>query len=55
VRATSQGFAYNFGRILAAVGTLLSPIFLLGVLAICFAPRTTGLADAGGPLDTNAG
>lgn len=64
MRATSQGFAYNFGRILAAVGTLqtaplmslfgdsytaagtlLSMIYLMGLLVIYFAPPTTGLAD----------
>ena len=67
VRATSQGFAYNFGRVLAAVGTLqtaplmalfggsfpqagtvLSAIYLLGLLVIWRAPRTTGLASAAG-------
>ncbi|MFM9011223.1 MAG: MFS transporter, partial [Planctomycetota bacterium] len=67
VRATSQGFAYNFGRVLAAVGTLqtaplmalfggsfpqagtiLSAIYLLGLLVIWRAPRTTGLASASG-------
>jgi SHS family sialic acid transporter-like MFS transporter len=65
VRATSQGFAYNFGRVLAAVGTLqtaplmalfggsfpaagtiLSAIYLLGLIVIVFAPRTDGLATA---------
>jgi SHS family sialic acid transporter-like MFS transporter len=65
VRATSQGFAYNFGRVLAAVGTLqtaplmalfggsfpqagtvLSAIYLFGLLVIAAAPRTTGLAEA---------
>lgn len=62
VRATSQGFAYNFGRVLAAIGTLqtaqlmamfggsftaagtiLSAIYLVGLVAIWFAPRTVGL------------
>ncbi|MCC7086655.1 MAG: MFS transporter [Pirellulales bacterium] len=61
VRATSQGFAYNFGRIIAAIGTLqtanlmklfdgnfpmagsiLSGIYLLGLLAIWFCPETKG-------------
>jgi SHS family sialic acid transporter-like MFS transporter len=65
VRATSQGFAYNFGRVLAAIGTLqtaqlmslfggsftaagtiLSSIYLLGLVAVWFAPQTTGLAGA---------
>jgi MFS family permease len=66
VRATSQGFAYNFGRVLAAVGTLqtaplmalfggsfpkagtvLSAIYLLGLLVIALAPRTNGLNEGG--------
>jgi MFS transporter, SHS family, sialic acid transporter len=69
VRATGQGFAYNFGRILAAVGTLqagvlfkvdirigpwllpaghpsacslISLIYLVGVVLIWFAPETRG-------------
>lgn len=61
VRATGQGFAYNFGRILAAVGGLqtanlmvlfggsfpkaasvLSSVYLLGVILIRFAPETKG-------------
>lgn len=60
VRATGQGFAFNFGRILAAVGTLqtgalmnevfdgsypkacsvMSLVYLLGMIAIWFAPET---------------
>jgi SHS family sialic acid transporter-like MFS transporter len=69
IRATSQGFAYNFGRVLAAVGTLqtaqlmvlfggsfpaagtiLSGIYLLGLVVIWFGPETSGLTDepAGG-------
>lgn len=66
VRATSQGFAYNFGRVLAAIGTLqtaqlmavfggsftaagtiLSSIYLLGLVAVWFAPRTVGLESSG--------
>ena len=62
VRATSQGFAYNFGRVLAAIGTLqtaplmsffggsfpmagtvLSAIYLAGLVVICFGPETSGL------------
>jgi MFS family permease len=69
VRATGQGFGFNFGRILAAVGTLqagnlfapqvtlfgrefaggyplacslMSGIYLLGLVLICFAPETRG-------------
>jgi MFS family permease len=60
IRATGQGFAFNFGRILAAVGVLQLPIlmgdppnypqgctslaliYLLGVVAIWFAPETHG-------------
>jgi MFS transporter, SHS family, sialic acid transporter len=69
VRATGQGFAFNFGRILAAVGALqtgvlfkkdihlgsmhlaagypsacsiISLIYLVGVLLIFFAPETKG-------------
>lgn len=64
IRATSQGFAYNFGRVLAAVGTLqtaqlmglfggsftaagtiLSGIYLLGMIVIWFGPETSGLAE----------
>ena len=64
IRATSQGFAYNFGRVLAAVGTLqtaqlmglfggsfpaagtiLSGIYLFGLIVIWFGPETSGLAD----------
>ncbi|HXG48535.1 MAG TPA: MFS transporter, partial [Methylomirabilota bacterium] len=61
VRATGQGFAYNFGRIIAAVGGLqtatlmnffdgsfpkagsvLTGIYLLGILLIRFCPETRG-------------
>lgn len=61
VRATGQGFGFNFGRVIAAVGTLqmanlrlyfdnsypkacsaLSFIYLLGLVAIYFAPETRG-------------
>lgn len=61
VRATSQGFAFNFGRILAAIGTLqtatliglfdgsfpmagsvLSAIYLVGLVLIWFCPETKG-------------
>lgn len=61
VRATAQGFAYNFGRVIAAVGTLqtatliglfdgdfpmagsvLSVIYLVGVVIIWFGPETKG-------------
>jgi MFS family permease len=72
MRATGQGFSYNFGRILAAIGALqttslmmlfkqdgwtaaeteilgfpraasvLSLIYLLGIVAICFCPETKG-------------
>lgn len=71
VRATSQGFAYNFGRVLAAIGTLqtaqlmavfggsftaagtiLSAIYLLGLVVVWFAPRTDGLAPAQTPPDS---
>jgi MFS family permease len=64
IRATSQGFAYNFGRVLAAIGTLqtaqlmglfggsfpaagsiLSAIYLVGVVFIWFCPETTGLEE----------
>lgn len=71
VRATGQGFGFNFGRILAAVGvlqtgnlflpkirlfgreleggyplacSLMSGIYLLGLVLICFAPETKGQA-----------
>jgi SHS family sialic acid transporter-like MFS transporter len=68
VRATSQGFAYNFGRVIAAVGTLqtatlmalfggsfpaagtvLSAIYVVGLLVIWLAPRTNGLQPARTP------
>jgi hypothetical protein len=62
VRATGQGFAFNFGRILAAVGalqtgylmnevfdgdyakacSLMSLVYLLGLVVIWFAPETRG-------------
>jgi MFS transporter, SHS family, sialic acid transporter len=58
VRATGQGFSYNFGRILAAVGALqtgylmqegysqacstMSLIYLVGLLLIWLAPETRG-------------
>jgi MFS transporter, SHS family, sialic acid transporter len=61
VRSTAQGFAYNFGRILAAIGTLqtgnllqvfdgrypvalsiVSLIYVLGVIVIWFGPETRG-------------
>ena len=64
IRATSQGFSYNFGRVLAAIGTLqtaqlmglfggsfpaagsiLSAIYLAGVVFIWFCPETTGLEE----------
>jgi hypothetical protein len=62
VRATGQGFSFNFGRILAAVAALqagflmkevfnedyskacsiMSLIYLVGVVLIWFAPETKG-------------
>jgi MFS family permease len=62
VRATGQGFGFNFGRILAAVGSLqtgslmqgvfkgdyaqacsmMSAVYLLGLVLIQFAPETKG-------------
>ncbi|HTU26401.1 MAG TPA: MFS transporter [Pirellulales bacterium] len=61
VRGTGQGFGFNFGRILAAIGTLqtgnllgmfggnyplacsiMSAVYLLGVVLIWFAPETRG-------------
>jgi MFS family permease len=61
VRATAQGFSYNFGRILAAIGVLQTPnlmglfqggypeacsimslIYLVGLVIIWFAPETRG-------------
>jgi MFS family permease len=55
-RATGQGFAFNFGRILAAIGTLqagaikgyplacsvMSLVYLVGLVIIWFAPETRG-------------
>ena len=60
-RATGQGFAYNFGRILAAIGGLqtatlvlffdgnfpqagsvLTAIYLVGVIVVWFGPETKG-------------
>jgi hypothetical protein len=64
VRATCQGFAYNFGRVIAAIGvlqlgnlksafqpigwsdahvyTMLSAIYVVGIILIWFAPETKG-------------
>jgi MFS transporter, SHS family, sialic acid transporter len=61
VRATGQGFGYNFGRILAAIGALqtgnlmglfggdyavacsvMSGIYVIGLLVIQLAPETRG-------------
>jgi hypothetical protein len=61
VRATGQGFSYNFGRILAAIGglqtatlmgffggsfptagSLLTAIYLIGVVVIWLGPETKG-------------
>lgn len=61
IRATGQGFSYNFGRILAAVGVLqtgnlmksfgdsypkacsvMSLIYVVGLILIWFAPETRG-------------
>ena len=61
IRATSQGFAYNFGRVIAAIGTLqtatlmsffdgsfpmagtvLSAIYLVGIVLVWFGPETRG-------------
>jgi SHS family sialic acid transporter-like MFS transporter len=58
VRATGQGFSFNFGRILAAVGTLqtgvlaavgyplacsvMSLIYVVGLMVIWLAPETRG-------------
>ncbi len=60
VRATGQGFCFNFGRLIAAIGSLqlanlvvlfgseanaysiLSCIYLLGMVLIWFAPETKG-------------
>jgi hypothetical protein len=64
VRATGQGFSYNFGRILAAMGVLqtgnlmkdvfkdnypqalsvVSLVYLIGLVLICLAPETHGKA-----------
>jgi hypothetical protein len=66
IRATAQGFCFNFGRILAAIGalqtgaqigaleggypracSLMSTVYLVGLVIIAFAPETRGksLAD----------
>jgi hypothetical protein len=61
VRATGQGFGYNFGRVLAAIGALqtgnlmglfggdyavacsmMSGIYIVGLVVIQFAPETRG-------------
>jgi MFS transporter, SHS family, sialic acid transporter len=57
VRATAQGIAFNFGRILAAVGAIwggtiggnyavmgatVSMVYLLGAVVIWFSPETKG-------------
>jgi hypothetical protein len=63
LRATGQGFSFNFGRVLAAIGVLqqaplmlllggkddyavpcsiLSCIYVVGVVIIWFAPETRG-------------
>src|SRR5581483_4021001 len=58
VRATGQGFGFNFGRILAAIGALqtgklteygyptacsiISCIYVVGMIVIWFAPETKG-------------
>ena len=57
VRATAQGIAFNFGRILAAVGSIalahmssgfakmgavISAVYVLGMVFIWFAPETKG-------------
>jgi hypothetical protein len=61
VRATGQGFGFNFGRILAAIGalqtgnlmsalggsypqacTIMSLIYIVGILVIWLAPETRG-------------
>jgi MFS family permease len=57
VRATAQGIAFNFGRILAAVGSIglahvssgfakmgaiISAVYILGMVFIWFAPETKG-------------
>jgi SHS family sialic acid transporter-like MFS transporter len=52
IRATSQGFAYNFGRVLSAVGTLQTPV-LTAYFARGLAPERAevdGLAGAGATL-----
>jgi SHS family sialic acid transporter-like MFS transporter len=54
IRATSQGFAYNFGRVLSAVGTLQTPV-LTAYFARGLAPERAeidGLAGAGATLAT---
>jgi MFS family permease len=57
VRATAQGIAYNFGRIMAAggamwggtlggnyarMGAIVSMVYIIGMLLIWFAPETRG-------------
>jgi MFS family permease len=61
IRATGQGFGFNFGRILAAIGvlqtgtlmsqfkgdysqacTIMSAVYLVGLVVIQFAPETRG-------------
>ncbi len=50
IRATGQGFGFNFGRILAAIGVLqqacaaLSFIYVVGIVVIWFVPETKGQA-----------
>jgi SHS family sialic acid transporter-like MFS transporter len=44
IRATSQGFAYNFGRVLSAVGTLQAAA-LTGYFAQGMAPERVGIDD----------
>jgi MFS family permease len=59
VRATAQGIAFNSGRVLAAVGSIglasmsggygrmgmiVSSVYILGMIAIWFAPETKGKA-----------
>jgi hypothetical protein len=52
IRATSQGFAYNFGRVLSAIGTLqmatLTHYFSQGLTADLV--ETQGIANAGATL-----
>src|SRR6185436_15368278 len=62
VRATGQGFCFNFGRLIAAIGALqlgnlvglfgteanaysiLSSVYLVGMVAVWFCPETKGKA-----------